>query len=77
MEAVFSVPRAAKLLGLSDRTVRGLVYDNKIPFYRVGVRILFRESELEQWLQTHHHDVKSPENPVDLLHANKLSTPEM
>jgi excisionase family DNA binding protein len=76
MEAIFSVPKAAKLIGLSERTVRELVYTNKIPFYRIGVRILFRESELEKWLEYHHHEVKSPGEPVDFLHANKLSVPE-
>lgn len=76
MEALFSTPKAAKIIGLSDRRVRELVYTNKIPFFRIGTRILFRESELEEWLQTMHHQVKSPENPVDLLHTNELSAPK-
>lgn len=76
MEELFSTPKAAKLIGLSERKVRDLVYTNRIPFYRIGVRILFRASELEAWVRSHHHDARSPENPVDLSHANELSVPE-
>jgi excisionase family DNA binding protein len=77
MEALFSVPKAAEIMGVSDRMVRYMVSENRIPFFRIGTRVLFRASELEAWLQSQHYEAKSPEKPVDFLHANKFSAPEM
>ena len=76
MEALFSVPKAAEIIGVSDRFIRGMVYDHKIPFYRIGTRILFRESELEAWLQEQHTNVKSPDKPVDFSNTNKFPNQE-
>ena len=77
MEALFSVPKAAKILGVTDRMVRYMVYEQRIPFYKIGARVLFRESDLEAWVQSQKVNVKSPVvKPVDFLN-NELSNPEI
>jgi excisionase family DNA binding protein len=42
--------RAAKLLGISPKTLRRLVTAGLIPAYRVGTRLQFRPDEIERHL---------------------------
>lgn len=57
-ELALSVKEAAQLLGLSERTVREMVYDGRIPFKRIRTgrgggekgRIIIPRRALEEWL---------------------------
>ena len=57
-ELALSVKEAAQLLGLSERTIREMVYDGRIPFKRIrtgrgggrGGRIIIPRRALEEWL---------------------------
>jgi excisionase family DNA binding protein len=41
---------AAKLLSISSKTLRLLAKENKIPFKRVGNRLLFPVDQLKEWI---------------------------
>lgn len=38
--------------GLKTTFIRRLIFEKKIPFYKVGRRVLFRLSEIEIWLDS-------------------------
>jgi excisionase family DNA binding protein len=42
---------ASQYIGLGVRTIESLLPE--IPHFRVGGRVLFRRSELDQWMQRH------------------------
>lgn len=47
-----SVVGAAGIVGVSRFTLRALVRQRRIPFYRVGRRIVLDEDEIKAWLAT-------------------------
>ena len=47
---VFTVKEVANYLGCSTSIIRKLILDKKIPFYRVGSRILFRKIAIDNWV---------------------------
>lgn len=47
---ILNVNEAAELTGLARQTLYGMTSQRKIPFFKRGKRILFKRSELEQWL---------------------------
>ena len=49
MEALISVRSAAELLGLREPTVRKYVMLRMLPHRKIGTRVLFVPSELEQF----------------------------
>jgi excisionase family DNA binding protein len=48
---LLSITDAAVRLGVTERYVRRLVYERRVPFYKVGRLVRFRETELDQWLE--------------------------
>lgn len=48
---VLSVPEAAKLLGISDNTMRQLARIEGFPAFHVGKRILISIKGLEAWVE--------------------------
>ena len=49
MEALIDIPTAAALLGLRESTVRKYVMLRLLPHRKIGTRVLFAPSELEQF----------------------------
>ena len=47
---VLTVKEVANYLNCSTSVVRKLVLNKKIPFYRVGTRILFRKIAIDNWV---------------------------
>ena len=47
---LLDVPGAATHLGTSERHVRRLVHERRIPYVKVGGKVRFRVEELERWL---------------------------
>lgn len=43
----------AARLGVTERFVRRLVHERRIPFYKVGSLVRFDVVDVEQWLATH------------------------
>ena len=49
--ALLSISEAATRLGVTERYIRRLVYERRVPFYKVGRLVRFRESDLDEWLE--------------------------
>ena len=63
----FDVSRAAAYLSLSQRTVRNLIKEGRIPAYRVGGKILISLPELEAFVQRNLieiEDIKETANKI-------------
>ena len=43
-----------RLLKISKRTLQGYRLGGKLPFYRIGAKILYRMSDIEHFLKTHY-----------------------
>jgi len=50
--AALDVRSAAALLGMTEKTLRGMIARQLVPFRRLNSRIIVLRSELEIWLQT-------------------------
>lgn len=51
MEKLLRVREASDLLRISKSGIYSLVSRHAIPCVRIGTRVLFRESDLERWLE--------------------------
>jgi excisionase family DNA binding protein len=58
-----SVEQAAPILGVSVYMVRSLIRQRRVPYYRVGRRIVLDPGDLEQFLQTHRVEART--KPID------------
>ena len=58
MDELLNVSEAAKALRLSVSTLRAWCFYRKIPFIRVGRRVLFRASDLEKIIADGFQEVK-------------------
>lgn len=50
MNQMLTVPEVAEKLRLSKSTVYHLVCARRIPFFKIGQKILFDEADLTQWV---------------------------
>ena len=57
-----SLLAAAAVLGVSPFTVRAWVRERRVPFYRVGRRIVFSRAELAGFLAAAHVPARGQEN---------------
>tara|TARA_R110002167_G_scaffold41776_1_gene127522 strand:- start:2601 stop:2837 length:237 start_codon:yes stop_codon:yes gene_type:complete len=48
----FSVPEASEYIGISQRYLRNLIAERKIPCVRIGSRILLRLVDVDRWLES-------------------------
>ena len=58
MTKLLSIEEAAELLGLGKPTVYRLTSQRKIPFYKVGSRVLFDADRLTAWLEKHYQPAR-------------------
>jgi excisionase family DNA binding protein len=58
-----TVPAAARLLGLSRHTVRAWLRDRRLPFYRVGRRVVINRADVEAFLLRHRVEAASESHP--------------
>ena len=54
-----SVEQAAPVLGVSVYMVRSLIRQRRLPYYRVGRRIVLDRDDLEQYLQVHRVETRA------------------
>ena len=47
---VFNVKEVAKYLSVSESTIRKLVREKKIPFFRILSKILFNKELIDKWI---------------------------
>lgn len=50
-EPAINIREAAKLLDCSYKTIHHLAVTGKIPYFRVGNRLKFRASALDEWMR--------------------------
>jgi excisionase family DNA binding protein len=46
----------SQLLKISRRSLQDYRTEGKIPFYRIGTKILYRASDIERFLESHYED---------------------
>jgi len=54
---LLSIPEVARFLGISQSTLYTLVSQQRVPFVKVGRRVLFDPVQLDQWIK---HNTKMP-----------------
>lgn len=47
---VFTVKEVAEYLDCSQSSIRSLVRDNAIPFFRIGVKLNFNKDAIDNWI---------------------------
>ncbi len=50
MQNLINIGQAADLLGLKVKTIYTYVCQRRIPFVKLGARVLFEPEELEKWV---------------------------
>jgi excisionase family DNA binding protein len=50
MERLLSIPEVAELIGIKSSTLYKLVSSRKIPFKKIGARVLFDPDEVRVWV---------------------------
>lgn len=60
---MLDVAGLATRLGVTERFVRRLVHERRIPFYKVGALLGFDTADVEHWLATHRIDVHPSYRP--------------
>jgi len=55
-----SAAEAAPFLGVSVFTVRKLIRQRAVPFYRVGRRVVLDAEDLERYLRVHRVEAREP-----------------
>jgi excisionase family DNA binding protein len=50
IEPLIGVDKAARLLGISPKTLRDWIQARKIEYVKVGTRVLFRPSSIRQFI---------------------------
>lgn len=51
MEQMIGVSQVAEILGVKEHTIRQWVHQKKLPFYKIGRLVKFRESDIEEWIK--------------------------
>ena len=52
MEKLLSVSQLAEILGLKQITIYEWVHQRKIPFVKLGKRVLFRKQDIENFIES-------------------------
>jgi excisionase family DNA binding protein len=55
MRLVVSASEAAKMLGISDRTLYSIAKQGKLATVRIGSRVCYRVETLREWLASLEH----------------------
>ncbi|MBA2276942.1 MAG: helix-turn-helix domain-containing protein [Chloroflexia bacterium] len=58
---LLAFPEAAEFLGLTERTLRHLVHERRMPLTRIGRRIYFQADELTRWIDEQTENAASAE----------------
>jgi len=58
IEAIMTVPEAAKVMRVAEVTTRKWVAERRIPHIRLGSRIMIRERDVIDFLDKNYHPAK-------------------
>lgn len=51
LEPLLDVAGAAQMLATSERHIRKLIYERRIPYVKVGGKVRFRQQALDRWIE--------------------------
>lgn len=66
---IFSVKEVAQYLECSQSSIRSLVRDNAIPFFRIGVKLNFNKDAIDNWI--HRQEIKNMQPVNNEIYKNK------
>ena len=52
MEKLLNIEEAAALLNISVKTIYGLTCAKKVPYIKIGARVLFDPDEIKAWIES-------------------------
>ena len=58
MRKVLNVKEVKDYLSVSESTIRKLVRENKIPYFRIASKILFDQEKIDQWVDSQQLEFK-------------------
>ena len=50
-DKILNIKELAEYINCSEAFIRKLIYTNKIPYFRIGKKILFKLSKIEDWIK--------------------------
>lgn len=65
-EKLITIEEACNILGLAKSTVYAMTQAHKIPFYHPGKKLMFKHSELINWMEQTRHE-SSSQTQQDIL----------
>ncbi len=74
-QGLIDIGDVATLLGRSERFVRRLVEENRISFIKVGKYVMFRRSDVEDWIDARTVPRNTSTEPADSRHTVDLASP--
>ena len=66
MESLLDAKQCANLLRLKVSTIYALVHQQRIPYFKIGRAVRFRESTLEDWLRSQAVELRESRGEVRL-----------
>lgn len=66
---IFSVKEVAEYLECSQSSIRSLVRDNAIPFFRIGVKLNFNKDAIDNWI--HRQEIQNMQPVDNEIYKNK------
>ena len=71
-EGLLDIDGLAGVLGVSERFVRRLVEERRIPFMKIGRHVRFDRAEVESWIRLSRVE---PARPFDIASARRPAQP--
>ncbi len=62
-DQLLTIDELARFLNTTRRHIRRLVYENRIPYLKVGRFIRFDPLEIRRWLRSNHHGTTDDGRP--------------
>lgn len=69
---IFTVKQVAEYLNCSVSTIRNLVKNNTIPFFRIGTKLNFNKEAVDNWI--HRQEMKNMQPKQDKIKKYKFGT---
>lgn len=60
MEKLLTIDQVAELLQIPKGSIYNLVHEDRIPHLKIGGRLRFQESSLQDWLKKYERKEKAP-----------------
>lgn len=57
-QEILNIKELSQYLHCSISKIRNLIYDNEIPYFRIGNRYLFNLSIIQKWITNQYNDIK-------------------